>query len=450
METNKIISLWSRVKNLGLNHSPKEATSLFLLNQMGIIGGIGCLTAAFISLTLDYPLTYFIFAILYGVTAAMMPLFNHIGLINVSKLITSFFHPFIISGFIIFSGGSFGEESILIGSIFMIHLLYNEKPKMKIMLYISNASFYILAQVYIFNFPPILKYVDNPFDNFLAFVICSTWLLMIIYKNQQGIDLQKAKGDELISELQAKNESLKKTTEELEQFTYIASHDLKSPLRTIISFLDLIKRDVSRGRYDDLNSKLDFARGGAEQMNFLVTDILEYSRMTNGKKRKKKVIDLQTIADKVRFNLTDVIDKKNVDLYIFPLPKFYGNETELTVIFQNFIENGIKYNEENTPTIFVKSRIEEDHLILQFIDNGIGIEEQYFDKIFLFFKRLHTNNHYKGTGLGLGLCKRIIDDMEGTVKVESTINVGSTFTISLPIDPEYLVEKSKVLSEEFT
>lgn len=426
-------SLWFKIKNLGVNHAPNEATSLYVLNQLGTFGGLGCILVAFISLFFNYPFIYFVLAMIYGLTAGMMPLLNYYNQINISKLITSFFHPILVCSYIIIFGGSFGEECILIASIFMIQLLYKESPKVKYALYFSGGISYTIAQIYISFFPPILNFANNAFDNYIAFIICSAWLIMIIYKNQEKENYQKGKREGLINELQTKNDSLKNTTEELEQFTYIASHDLKSPLRTIISFLDLIKRDITKEKYDALLEKLEFARSGAEQMNFLVTDILEYSKMTSGKKRKKSMVNLQSVAEKVKFNLMDLIKEKNVDLYIFPLPDFYCNETEMTILFQNFIENGIKYNEESTPNIFVKSNLNEQELTLQFVDNGIGIEETYFEKIFLFFKRLHTNEVYKGTGLGLGLCKKIIDNMNGSVAVESMMNVGSTFTIKLPV-----------------
>ncbi len=450
MVKEHIINFWNQVKLLGTGENSEENDTISLMNKMGILGGSACIVMFFISTTTGSSIIYSIMALFLGLTLLLTLVLNKFNKTHISKLVVTLFIPALVCLYIAISGGAFGENSILIVSIFIIYTYYKNEPKTMTKLYLAGGFFYLCAQLRVFFFPPLFTVGDNPYDEFVAFVVCVIWLLMIISLYQKQIVRQKEEQEKLISELQEKNGSLIKTTEELEQFTYIASHDLKSPLRTIISFLDLIKRDVTRERYDDLLSKLDFARSGAEQMNYLVTDILEYSKITSGTKRKKKVIDLQTIADKVRFNLTDILEKKKVDLYVFPLPKFYGNETEMTVIFQNFIENGVKYNEENTPNIFVKSNIENDRLILQFIDNGIGIEEQYFEKIFLFFKRLHTNEHYKGTGLGLGLCKKIIDDMDGTVSVESTMNVGSTFTVSLPIDQEHLIVQDEVLSAEYS
>ncbi len=425
--------MWNKVKGLGTEEDSMMNSIIMLMNQMVFIGAFICFLMVGVAIYSGLAPVYTLLTFVFGCILLSLLVLNSFNKFHTSKFVIVSVLPIYVCLEILLIGGSFGEESILTIILLLIYIFFEDSPKKRYPLYASLSCSYILVSVYLFYFPPILPPVDNPYDNFFAFLVCTIWLLSIMSYYQKKIESQQKKQDILIKELQEKNTNLEKTTEALEQFTYIASHDLKSPLRTIISFLDLIKRDVSRKKYEDISSKLDFARSGAEQMNFLVTDILEYSKITSGKARRKNMISLQSVADKVKFNLMDQIKEKNVDLYIFPLPDFYCNETEMTVLFQNLIENGIKYNEESTPNIFIKSKVEGKELILQFIDNGIGIEEIYFEKIFLFFKRLHTNQIYKGTGLGLGLCKKIIDDMNGSIMVESTINVGSTFTVRLPI-----------------
>jgi signal transduction histidine kinase len=424
---------WNKIKSLGTGENVLTNAIINLMNQVAIIGGVTCLALAVIATLLGLHLIYSVLALSFSVYLFLILIFNSIDKFVFSRFMVAGVLPILVSLYRILIGSSFGEESILIVTLFLIYILYKKEPEKRNWLFANLIGFYSIASIFLFFYPPVFDFTHNLYDNFFTFLICVVWLIMVIWLYQNEINTQQEKQDILIEELKIKNANLEKTTEELEQFTYIASHDLKSPLRTIISFLDLIKRDVTREKYDDLLSKIDFAKGGAEQMNFLVTDILEYSRITNGKERKKKLVCLQSIAEKAKVNLTDIIQKKKVDLYVFPLPDFYCNETEMLVLFQNFIENGIKYNQESTPTIFVKSSMAQNQLVLQFIDNGIGIEEEYFEKIFLFFKRLHTNQIYQGTGLGLGLCKRIIDSMGGEVSVESMLNVGSTFTVTLPV-----------------
>ncbi|MFT5764153.1 MAG: signal transduction histidine kinase [Saprospiraceae bacterium] len=431
--TNKAIVFWNKIKTLGTGEDPTTNAIITLMNQIATIGGVICFTLAVIANTFGLNLIYSLLALCFSVYLFLILIFNSVDKFFLSKFMVAAVLPILVSLYVVLIGGSFGEESILTVTLFLIYILYKEEPQQRDLLYLNLIVFYIAAAVFLFFFPPVFNFTNNPYDNLVTFFVCLGWLIMVIWLYQNEINIQQERQDILIEELKVKNANLQKTTEELEQFTYIASHDLKSPLRTIISFLDLIKRDVNRKKYDDLHSKIDFAKGGAEQMNLLVTDILEYSKITNGKERIKKLVSLQSIVENVKVNLTDLIQKRNVELYVFPLPDFYCNETEMLVLFQNFIENGIKYNQETKPTIFIKSKVKENQLVLQFIDNGIGIEEEYFEKIFLFFKRLHTTEIYQGTGLGLGLCKRIIDSMGGDVSVESMLNVGSTFTIILPI-----------------
>jgi signal transduction histidine kinase len=428
----KLLNFWDVVRSIGVKENPKAYAIFSLMNQICFMGSLVCLAMVGLGILLQLPTYYIWLTLILTVTVSLPLLSNAYQLFDLSRFIVAGIIPVQVCFWSVLIGGSFSEESILTVILFIIYILYADAPKKRIVFYTVLFTAYITSRVYLIFYPSIFPPVDNPYDDPLAFMVCVGWLIMVIWSFQKKIKKQQDQQDQLIQALQEKNANLEKTKEELEQFTYIASHDLKSPLRTIISFLDLIKRDVKREHYDDLSSKLDFARSGAEQMNYLVTDILEYSKITNTKAHKKNMVNLQTIIDKVRFNLKGIIERKGVDLYVFDLPEFYCNETEMTVLFQNFIENGIKYNEEKTPNIFIKSKLTEEYLELQFIDNGIGIEEQYFEKIFLFFKRLHTNDHYKGTGLGLGLCKKIIDDMEGTVEIESMINVGTTFTIRLP------------------
>ncbi len=444
------INCWIKIKSLGSGDDPKKNANIALLNQIAFTSSMVAYSMVILAIYINLNNFYSILTFILGSFSFSILIFNYFNRFHVSRFIIAGIFPQLIALYIVLIGGSFGEESILTVLLFLIYILYENAPKQRAWFYISLGASYISASFFLLLNPPLVTKIDNPYDNIFSFIVCVIWLVMVIWLYQKKIRNQQNHQERLLDEMTEKNNRLQKTTDELEQFTYIASHDLKSPLRTIISFLDLIKRDVTRERYDDLLSKLDFARSGAKQMNFLVTDILEYSEITKGKVKKKSIVSLQSIIEKVNFNLMDVIKKRKADLYVFSLPDFYCNETEMIVLFQNFIENGIKYNKETTPNIFVKAKLDDKYLTLQFIDNGIGIEEEYFNKIFLLFKRLHTSESYSGTGLGLGLCKKIIDDMGGTVSVESTVNVGSTFTILLPVNQEHQASQQEINSEQYS
>jgi light-regulated signal transduction histidine kinase (bacteriophytochrome) len=333
----------------------------------------------------------------------------------------------------ILTGGYLGEEGVLVISIFMVHTLYYRSKKLVIQLYIFIFSLYFGAEVFLLTKGSLFSPSPNSLGESIVFLMSLVWIWNIIkvYRKQRLINFNERLV--LIKVLQEKNSRLEKTSAELEQFTYIASHDLKSPLRTIISFLGLIQRDISRKSYKDLLPHLDFARNGADQMNQLLQDILNYSKVMGIETAEDSVIDLNIILAQVKHMLKETLEKSAGEIISDRLPVIQGNEMMFSILLNHLIENGLKYNKSSRPRVCISSEIKGAMLILRFEDNGIGVEEQYFDKIFLLFKRLHTNVHYKGTGLGLGLCKKIIENMEGSITISSTINLGTTFTVKLPV-----------------
>ncbi|MEM8907917.1 MAG: ATP-binding protein, partial [Bacteroidota bacterium] len=299
-------------------------------------------------------------------------------------------------------------------------------PRLQFLTVVYNLLFHVLALSYVAFYPPLLSPIDIPLDEVLIFIVCLGWLyaLFNIHKNEKN---------ELIENLRAKNQALQETTEELERFTYSASHDLKSPLRTIVSFVGLIEKNIQLERYQDLEEHLSFVKSGAKQMDYLIRDILELSQMKSGQKQEYQSIDLNLILKKVKTNLKEDIQSNGALLIAESLPHYCCNESEFLLLFQNIIQNGIKYNENKIPTVRIWAEHQEDQIHIHFKDNGIGIPKEFHEKIFQFFQRLHTNNQYTGTGLGLGLCKKIVKKYKGQILVDSIINGGTTFTIELPL-----------------
>jgi len=252
------------------------------------------------------------------------------------------------------------------------------------------------------------------------------------------VEEQNAKLEKANKELEKANQKLElmkieleRSNEDLRQFASMASHDLKAPLRNINSFIGLIRRKVKK--YDDKNigEYLDFVSTSAVHMSQLIEDILEYARIGNEKLPFSEV-KLENLIIKTEYNLKRTLADRNATIQCQPLPVVIGNPTQLGLLFQNLIENGIKYNTNETPTIEVSyQETDEFHFIL-FKDNGIGIKEEFHIQIFEMFKRLHTSNEYKGSGIGLATCHRIMERHQGQIKIESQENQGSTFIIELP------------------
>lgn len=218
---------------------------------------------------------------------------------------------------------------------------------------------------------------------------------------------------------------------ELEEFTYVASHDLQEPVRTIASFVELFK-DTYSDKLDEEGIKwLDFMQGASERSQKLIIDLLEYSRI--GKKREFAEVDLNQLLKDVQTDLKARIVESKAEILVDDLPTIQGLETELRLLFQNLITNGIKFRQKDVdPVIRISYQLKDGNHEFSVQDNGIGIDEKYFDRIFVIFKRLHGKSEYEGTGIGLAHCKKVVELHHGKIWVSSEPGSGSTFHFTIP------------------
>ena len=226
------------------------------------------------------------------------------------------------------------------------------------------------------------------------------------------------------------NEKLIISNQEMEQFAYIASHDLKEPLRTTSSFIQLLQKKY-QGRLDDEADKyIHFITESTERMKVLITDLLEFSKI--GAAVKVSTIDCNGVLNNVLTDLDTIIKETNTVINAQYLPTFNGYETEVQLLFQNLLTNAIKFRKNDiNPQITITAKEKMDEWEFAITDNGIGIKANYFDKIFKIFQRLHTKSQYEGSGIGLAHCSRIVALHNGKIWVTSTINVGSTFYFTI-------------------
>jgi PAS domain S-box-containing protein len=224
---------------------------------------------------------------------------------------------------------------------------------------------------------------------------------------------------------------LKRSNEALEQFAYVASHDLQEPLRMIASYLQLIERRY-KGRLDaEADQFIGFAVDGAKRLQVLIRDLLAFSRIG----AKGKTAELVDMAAPIRTAMEDLkvaIAGKGASIIVGPMPTVPGSAALLSQLFQNLISNALKFCKEAAPRIEISARREGGSWVFSVADNGIGIEPEYRDQIFVIFKRLHGRDHYPGTGIGLAICKRIVEHHGGSIRVESEPGKGSVFKFSLP------------------
>jgi PAS domain S-box-containing protein len=230
-------------------------------------------------------------------------------------------------------------------------------------------------------------------------------------------------------------EELKRSNYELQQFTFITSHDLQEPLRSIASFSQLLGRRY-KGKLDsNADEYIDFIVDGAMRMKEMIQGLLEYSLV--GKGENFQPTDVNETIDIVLSNLKRLIDENEAEITHERLPTITADSRQLVQIFQNLIGNAIKFkNPEKQPKINILAHLDtkKKEYIFSVSDNGIGIEKQYSNKIFDIFKRLHTIDEYRGIGIGLAICKRIVERHGGKIWVESEYGLGSTFYFTIPIN----------------
>lgn len=225
---------------------------------------------------------------------------------------------------------------------------------------------------------------------------------------------------------------LQKVIKELEQYAYTASHDLQEPLRKIKSFTELLSMKYKGNLDEKADQYIDYIVDGSTRMQALIKDLLEYSRVGRQNKDVHDV-NINDVVIRVISSLEVLIRENNGEARYNQLPKIRANENDMQRIFLNLISNSIKFKKPDTnPIVTISSEDKDEEHVFSVSDNGIGIEKDCQDKVFGIFERLHTNKDYKGTGIGLAVCKKIIEKYGGRIWIESEKNVGTTFFFSIP------------------
>ncbi len=228
--------------------------------------------------------------------------------------------------------------------------------------------------------------------------------------------------------VQTNNELLMSNTE-LERFAFVASHDLQEPLKTIIGFSNLLEQKLPKGDFQ-VEKIMGYIKKGTFHMQHLIEDILLYSKYSQASKDFTQV-DTKEVIEEVKFSLQEMIKNKKARVQYGELPIIRGNRSQLVIIFNNLISNGIKYNESERPTILINYKERQNAHYFEVIDNGIGIEYKYQKTVFEMFKRLHKKSEYPGTGIGLAIVKKLIKNHGGMISVESEFGKGTKFYFAI-------------------
>ncbi len=267
-----------------------------------------------------------------------------------------------------------------------------------------------------------------------AFLVVMLGLAGLIYRGWRRYTVMAAA---LARQEAANTLLLRHSNAELEQFAYVASHDLREPLRMVSSYVTLLERRLGATLDHDCRQFIAYARDGAQRMDRLILDLLDYSRLGRGDIPLVQV-DLGKVVAEASSNLAVAIDQAQAHLEVpDSLPTVLGVHGELVRLLQNLIANAVKYRGPDRPVIVTLSAQSRDRLWeVRVADNGIGIDAQHYERVFMIFQRLHGRGDYEGTGIGLAVCKKIVEHHGGDIWVESQPGLGSTFIFTLPAVPE--------------
>lgn len=273
-----------------------------------------------------------------------------------------------------------------------------------------------------------VDYVTKPLDGAEVLARVRTHLTLSALQRQLA-----AQNLQLLQEIAAREQiqaALKRSNAELEQLAYVASHDMQEPLRMIASYLQLVAQRYQDKLDADGREFIGYAVDGAKRMQALINDLLTYSRVGT-KSRPFEAVDVGQLVDAAVMSLRVAIDECDAQIGHDTLPTVSGDATQLAQLFQNLLANAIKFRGQAPPQVHIGCEALDADWCFTVRDNGIGIAPEYFNRIFVLFQRLHSQREYPGTGIGLALCKKIVERHGGRIWVESSPGQGSVFKFTL-------------------
>ena len=265
-------------------------------------------------------------------------------------------------------------------------------------------------------------------------------LLILLAIKQYRMNQEKARLNRQLEDtvqkrtaaLKTANQQLRRSNDELERFTFIASHDLKEPLRNITSFVNLIQRKLAKTADSDLQEYMSFVTRNTKQLYALVEDILKHSRIRQSDGEGVAAVDLNEVLTEIKTGLSHILQERSASINWSKMPTIQGHRSDFYLLLKNLIENGLKYNKSDSPKIYLSAQPEEDSWCFSCQDNGLGIDPAYHQQIFQMFTRLNNRGQYLGSGIGLATCHKIVQKYRGKLWVESQEGEGSTFFFNLP------------------
>lgn len=263
----------------------------------------------------------------------------------------------------------------------------------------------------------------------LALFLVGTWGVRL-YRSYQVKEEDNQKLESMVAERTAQ---LTRANKELRTLNYIASHDIKEPIRNIGTYADVIQRQLPVDLQKEFQKYFDTIRLSTSQLQSLIEDFVKYVKLSKDQNFEKVEVDLNLLLDKVSSILgLKIEENKGKIICLKPLPKVYANDSLLYTVFKNLVENGLKFNQSTSPSVEITYQVQENFVQISFTDNGIGIREDHQVQIFDLFKRLHSRQEYKGSGIGLAIVKLVMEKLGGDISLKNSSGGGSRFIITIP------------------
>ncbi|WP_419212190.1 sensor histidine kinase [Maribacter sp. X9] len=377
---------------------------------------------------------------------------NRLNLFSATRIYMTTMSPTMFGMTICLVGGFFGQGVGIATMTFLTFIVYRENPKLRIIIMVYDVLAFILPTIYITMYGPLLGTINLPYDEIVVFIASLAWLSLtfLMYdetktrtytnaleKNNKNLISNEIALKEAQSNLKDQNKKLSILNHELsvknkqiEEFTFIVTHDLKTPLSNINSIAKELQKKPQLANGENLAGYLKHLQGNSFRMTNLVHSLLEYAEIGNS--NQMRTIDCREILEQVLSDLSEIIKETKAIIKIGEMPKIVGSEREIRMLFQNLLDNALKFRStKKEPIISIHSDTRPGYYMFSIEDNGIGIPEIQKGNIFNAFHRLHNQSEFSGSGIGLYSCKRVIDLHKGRIWVESEENEGSTFNFTI-------------------
>jgi signal transduction histidine kinase len=360
--------------------------------------------------------------------------FNHFGYNKLSRHV----YILVLNSFVLLSASIIGYNAQIQEFFYITYiipfLLFGVKDYKNIIGGILSSILFFNIYQYIYpyfvqyNMDANTQHATAVINIWMKFVLFGFAIYILSYYNSKT----EAELAESNQKLQEQAAELLRSNNDLEQFAAIISHDLKAPVRNVSSFMTLLRRRHGAAMDADALHFIDLSKASADRMSMQIDDLLTYSKLGRNLP-PAALVDVNNIVTTIRIELGEKIKEKNTSIFAESLPILSNVHSSMVHhVLQNLIANGIKFNTNSTPEVRINCITMADKYVFSVSDNGIGIDEVYKDKLFQMFKRLHTDTEYEGTGIGLAVCKKIVEFYGGIIWMESKPGEGSSFFFTLP------------------